>query len=135
MTAVRSLSLVLVLTAAPMLASCKCPQGGDTAAKLDGRSYKVTMVGPGGEKMADDLYFRNGRFESTVCTSAGFNVVPYSVQTVEGGMIFTAQCDSPKMGHNEWHGTARGDAIEGTVTRTPKEGAPIPSTFSGSLVK
>jgi hypothetical protein len=135
MNAVRTLSLVCAFAAASTLVSCKCPQGGDTAARLDGRSYKVTMVGPGGDKMSDDLFFRNGRFESTVCTSAGFNVVPYHVQTVEGGMIFTAQCDSPKMGHNEWHGTARGDEIEGTVTRTPKEGAPISSTFSGSLVK
>lgn len=135
MTALRCLSLVLVVAAAPMLASCKCPRGGDTAARMDGRTYKVTLTGPGGETMADDLYFRNGRFESTVCTSAGFNVVPYSANTVEGGMTFTVNCDSPKMGHNEWQGTAKDDHIEGTVTRTPKDGAPIHSTFSGTLVK
>ena len=135
MNPVRSLSLACTLAAVSLLASCKCPPAGDTAARLDGRSYKVTLVAPNGEKMSDDLLFRNGRFESTVCTSAGFNVVPYSVQTIEDGMRFTAQCDSPKMGHNEWRGMVKGDQIEGMVTRTPKEGAPIASSFSGSLVK
>jgi hypothetical protein len=135
MTVVRSLSLVLVLVAAPMLASCKCPRGGDTAARLDGRTYKVMILGAGGDKMSDDLYFRNGRFESSVCTAAGFSPVAYSVQTIEDGFTFTAQCDSATMGHNEWEGKARGDMIEGTLTRTPKQGAPISSTFSGALVK
>jgi hypothetical protein len=135
MTAVRSLSLVFVLAAASTLVSCKCPQGGDTAARLDGRTYKVTLVSPGGNQMADDLMFRNGRFESSVCTSAGFTVVPYHVQTVENGFRFNAQCDSPKMGHNEWEGIVHGDQIDGTVVRTPKEGAPIASTFSGKLVQ
>jgi hypothetical protein len=135
MTAVRSLSLVLAVAAASALVSCKCPKGGDTAARLDGRTYKVTLVGPDGGKMDDDLLFRNGRFESTVCTSAGFNVVPYHVQTIEDGFVFNAQCDSPKMGHNEWQGTVHGDQIEGTVKRTPKDGATIASTFSGAQVK
>lgn len=135
MTAVRSLTLVLAVAAASTLVSCKCPPAGGTAQRLDGRSYKVTLVSPAGEKMADDLYFRNGRFESSVCTSAGFNVVPYHVETIDGGFRFSAQCDSPKMGHNEWQGMVRGDDIEGMVTRTPKEGGPIASSFSGTLVK
>ena len=135
MTAIRSLSFVLALAAAPLLASCASPPPGDTAARLDGRTYKVMLIGPDGGKLTDDLYFRDGRFESSVCTSAGFSPVAYHVQTIEDGYTFSAQCDSPTMGHNEWHGKARGEMIEGTVTRTPKEGAPIASTFSGQLVK
>ena len=134
MTAVKSLSLVLAVAAASTLVSCKCPRGGDTAARLDGRSYKITLVSPTGEQMADDIFFRNGRFESSVCTSAGFTVVPYHVNTVENGFTFSVNCDSPTMGHNEWQGMVRGDQIDGTVVRTPKTGAPIASTFSGKLV-
>lgn len=134
MNTVRSLSLVCVFAAAAALVSCASSSGGGSE-PLDGRSYKVTLVSPSGDKMADDLFFKGGKFESTVCTSAGFAVSPYHAQAVEGGESFTVECDSPSMGHNEWHGTAKGDQIEGTVVRTPKGGAPINSTFSGSLVK
>jgi len=102
------------------------------AQPLDGSKFAVSLVPDGQSAMKDELIFSDGKFESTVCTRAGFEKATYATRLVAGGVAFDAQCDSPESGHNEWHGVAQGDHISGTVVRTPKGGGTlISSTFSG----
>lgn len=123
----------LVVFAAISAAGCGST-GGAHAQPLDGKKFAVTLSSEGQAPMSDDLIFSDGVFESTVCTNAGFAKSAYTTRLVEGGVAFNVQCDSPEYGHNDWHGVAAGDHIEGTVVRTPKSGGtPIKSTFSGAL--
>jgi hypothetical protein len=123
----------LVVVAAITAAGCGST-GGAKAQPLDGKKFAVTLTPDGQAPMSDDLIFKDGVFESTVCTNAGFAKSAYSTRLVAGGVAFDVQCDSPEYGHNDWHGVAAGDHIEGTCVRTPKSGgAPIKSTFDGAL--
>ena len=125
----------LVFAAAVAAAGCASTDG-TKPQPLDGRRFAVTLASEGQAPMSDDLIFKDGVFESTVCTNAGFAKAPYTTRLVAGGVAFDVQCDSPEYGHNDWHGLAAGDHIEGTVVRTPKGGGtPIKSTFAGAAAR
>jgi hypothetical protein len=131
-TTVNALWVVAAVFAAT---GCASP-GGASPQPLDGRKFAVTLSAEGQAPMSDDLIFKDGVFESTVCTNAGFAKSAYTTRLVAGGVAFDVQCDSPEYGHNDWHGLATGDRIEGTCVRTPKNGgAPIKSTFSGAAAR
>jgi hypothetical protein len=107
---------------------------------LDGRTYAVTLRPEGtsdpGDVMTDRLVFADGLFESTLCTKAGFRSAPYATRMVAGGFAFDVECDSPTMGHTVWHGVADAAHVNGTVTRTAKDGdTPILSRFSGDILR
>ncbi len=126
---------ILVVAAAVAAAGCGST-GGARKQPLDGKKFVVSLAAEGQAPMSDDLIFKDGVFESTVCTSAGFSKAPYTSRLVAGGVAFDVQCDSPEYGHNEWHGIASDDHVNGTVVRTPKGGgAPIRSTFAGDVAR
>ena len=129
------LPLVLGLLAAALAPAACGSAPAPHSQPLDGSEFAV-QLSAGGSPMQDRLIFSDGIFESTVCTSAGFDKSTYSSRLVAGGTAFDVQCDSPAMGHNDWHGVVNGSHVEGTVVRTPKDGgAPIKSTFSGERTR
>ena len=132
MQTLRTLALTGLLAAACACASSQSKVASQPA--LAGSKFQVALVPQGQQPMDDTLIFTPDSFESTVCTNAGFARVPYATQVEpDGSVTFTASCDSPSFGHNDWRGTVVGDHIEGSVVRTPKDGGePIRSTFSGS---
>jgi hypothetical protein len=99
--------------------------------QLDGRTYAIKFKEKrGGNATADTLLFRNGRFRSTACDAYGFADASY---TTTGTKEFAVRTESAKEGRVEWHGTVRGDVVEGTFVWT-KAGKPVEYTFSGSAV-
>lgn len=131
----RSFVGVLVLAAAPMLSSCTTMHGDPTYVKLDGRNYKIMITAPSGERKPDNLFFRNGRFESAAETTAGSGPAPYHVESVRDQLKFYALLDNPTTGRSRWIGYTRENLIEGTITRTPNSGSPADYRFSGWLEK
>src|SRR5258705_11758947 len=108
------LFVIGMLGAATGLAACASQDNRHFDGPLGGSTFAVTLRPEGQEPMPDRLVFSSGTFESTMCTRAGFNVPDYQGTTESGGWGFYAKCDSPSMGHNDWHGVVVGDHIEGT---------------------
>jgi hypothetical protein len=104
-------------------------------AALDGAAYDVTLDFPGESATKDTLSFSSGRFESSACTSVGFpKWTDYQARTDAGGVSFDVTTHHPEGSTMEWHGTVRGDAVEGTASRTIK-GKTSPGTFRGNAHK
>jgi hypothetical protein len=105
------------------------------ATSLDGATYDVTLEYPGEAPLKDTLNFTSGRFESTACTSHGFpKWTDYASRTDSGSVAFDVTTHHPEGTTVEWHGTVRGDAIEGTANRTMK-GKTEAATFHGTAHK
>ena len=135
MRCTRMLFAMAMLGGATAIAGCASQSSSSRSHELDGTAYDVALRPDGQEPMRDRLIFDRGEFESTVCTGAGFRKSAYTESSAEGAKAFAVQCDSPSMGHNDWHGTLVGEHIEGTLVRTPKDGGtPIHCTFAGDRV-
>jgi hypothetical protein len=98
---------------------------------LDGHTYEIQFQEKsGGAPTKDTLLFRNGRFRSTACEPYGFGAASYGAHDPA---TFSAQVQSKKEGRIEWHGTLRGEAVEGSFVWSKPGKAPIEYTFKGSV--
>ena len=79
--------------------------------KLDGKTFKVTVVEPDKKTYPDTLTFKNGMFDASGCAQYGFKPTAYSGDAAS----FTATAKSEKEGTTEWSGTVKGDQIEGKM--------------------
>ena len=104
---------------------------------LDDKTFQVMTMetGKSGGGDADTLEFAGGRFHSTACDPYGFGTGEYTTKKVDGGIEFRATCRSESGGVNEWHGTVRGDAIEGGFVCTAPGSPTMKQSFSGMMVK
>lgn len=110
-----SLSLVACGGAAPSTTAVPTT----TAPTLDGSSYEVTLEFPGEAPVEDTLGFASGRFESTACTGFGFpRWTEYGARIDAGALAFDVVTHHPHGGSIAWHGTVRGDSVQGTADRT-----------------
>jgi hypothetical protein len=131
--AALSLSLAACGAGAPSTPPAAVASSG--APTLDGAAYDVMLEYPGEAPMKDTLNFASGRFESTACTSHGFpKWTDYQSRTDGGNVAFDVTTHHPEGTTVEWHGTVRGDVIEGTANRSMK-GKTDAATFRGSAHK
>jgi hypothetical protein len=101
---------------------------------LDDKSFQVEIVETGETKGdPDTLEFAGGRFHSTACDPYGFGSGEYTTTKVEGGYDFHATCKNASGGTNAWHGTVRGDSIEGGFVCTQPNSAGIQGSFRGHM--
>jgi hypothetical protein len=103
---------------------------------LDDKTYQVTMVaaGHGSDTDTDTLEFAGGRFHSTACDPYGFGSGTYTTTKVDGGWDFHATCVNGSGGTNAWHGSVRGDTIEGGFVCTQPGSPTMEGSFRGSKV-
>ena len=134
---------MLVLLACAALPGCKkstkaAPPPTSTpaaTAQLDGQKFDVTMVKEDGEANPSTVRFEGGDFISSYCATFGFQPSTYSTTKAEDGSeTFEVTATSTTMDLvMSWAGTIRGDAIEGAITCTKKDGTPDPGyEFSGT---
>jgi hypothetical protein len=140
----RTLSIFLLLSLAACSSSSKTGMKAEdervwNAARekhgigaLDDRNFEVRM-GPVGKELVgkDTLEFAGGRFHSTACDGFGFGTAQYTTKNNNGAIEFSANCTNESGDTNEWHGTIRGDDIEGRLKWTPKGSQPVESEFRG----
>lgn len=130
------LFIALVSGACHTDSSMSAPDGATHSANsrsFDGKRFEVRLVERGAEKNESDmLEFDSGRFHSTACDACGFNASPYTAQVVDGALTFHATCVNSAGDRNDWHGTLRGERIEGAFTWTPAKGAPVERSYAGS---
>ena len=106
-------------------------------AALDDRAFQISLHAVGSDvSQPDVIEFAGGRMHSRSCDEAGFGTSTYTTRAVAGGIEFHALCKSSSGATNDWHGTVRGDVIEGGLTWTPGPGdAPVEHAFSGRTTK
>ena len=105
---------------------------------LDDKSFEVRVSPKGKEhdiSTPDTLEFAGGRMHSTACDEFGFGTSTYTARKVDGGTEFHAVCKTPSGTTNDWHGTVRGDTIEGGYTFTQPGEEPLENVFSGHARK
>jgi len=100
---------------------------------LDDRAFDIKLSPKGSDvSQPDVIEFAGGRMHSRGCDDFGFGTSTYTSQPVSGGVEFHVLCKSSSGATNDWKGTVRGDAIQGTMTWTPGPGDPgIEHTFAG----
>jgi len=106
-------------------------------AALDDRAFEISLHAVGSDVTQPDVIeFAGGRMHSRACDDAGFGTSTYTTRAVAGGIEFHVVCKSSSGATNDWHGTVRGDAIEGGLTWTPGPGeSPVEHAFSGRATK
>lgn len=102
---------------------------------LDDKTYQVKMVMAGQAEDSDTLEFAGGRFHSTACDPYGFGSGQYTTTKVDGGFDFHATCTNGSGGTNAWHGTVRGDSIEGGFVCTQPGSKTMEGNFRGSRAR
>ncbi len=103
---------------------------------LDGRNFVVDLAEKG--KTAadrDTLEFAGGRFHSTGCDQFGFGSGTYQAHNEGDAVVFTAVCINAKNMKNEWHGTIKGNSIEGNFTCTADGEKPVDYWYKGSVAQ
>lgn len=97
-----------------------------TAAPLDGRTFRTSIVRTSAEKVEegdqfpDQLEFRDGKFSSMICKRYNFSAAPYWVRREGDQVHFLAELTSPTDGKMVWKGTIKGESLEGTMHWTKK---------------
>ena len=100
---------------------------------LDGKTFSGTMGQKGKiDGQADGFVFKDGKFESTLCTTFGYGQGAYKTEAKADAIGFTAETASSDGGKMEWHGTVKGDQIAGTVISI-ENGTTTESWFKGKL--
>lgn len=103
---------------------------------LDGKRFEVRLIEQGATKgESDTLEFDSGRFHSTACDAYGFSASPYTTQMIDGVLTFRASCTNSAGDRNDWHGTLRGERIEGAFTWTPVKGEPVERSYAGAQLR
>jgi hypothetical protein len=89
------------------------------AAMLDGRSFRVRIVGDSEERTAADrLTFDAGRFSSELCRKYNFADAPYWVRREGRKVLFRVETVSPTDGRMVWTGEIEGDEFRGEMAWT-----------------
>jgi len=107
--------------------------GGVAAAKggaLDGKTFQ-TQLGEKGKPGTDGevLTFKNGKFHSKACDGFAFGDGSYTTTSANGVTTFDADTASAKEGKMHWHGTVKGEAVEGTYVWTKAGQPPVEGWF------
>ena len=106
---------------------------GAEASSLDGRAFDVTLQTPESPALSDTLRFANGKFESTACTTMGFpEWSDYLARRDVDAIAFHVLTKHPSGTTMDWNGNVKGDAVDGTATRT-MNGKTDVLRFKGSL--
>jgi len=101
------------------------------AGSLDGKTY-TGMIGKTGETGdPDNFIFTDGTFRSTACDQYGYTAAPYNVMEEDGKTVFSSTTENSGGNAMAWKGTVNGDAVEGTVVMSPKDGKPQTFWFKG----
>ena len=103
---------------------------GPPSGALDGKTYEVTIVA-GNAPQTDRLRFEMGSFQSVTRDDDNFRPAIYSIERDGGATNFRSQAISSTDGTNNWTGTVRGDAIEGTLVWIDKQGKAREFRFHG----
>ncbi len=100
---------------------------------LDGKTFSGT-VGQKGKTdgQADGFVFKDGKFESTLCTTFGYGQGVYKTEAKTDAIGFTAETASTTGGKKQWQGMVKGDQIAGTVISI-ENGKTTESWFKGKL--
>jgi hypothetical protein len=86
---------------------------------LDGRSFRVRIVGDSEDRTAADrLTFESGRFSSELCRKYNFADAPYWIRREGDKILFTAETISPTDGQMVWTGTIDGEEFQGEMAWT-----------------
>ena len=104
---------------------------------LNGRVY-VGEVEKEGQTVGDkdEFIFQDGTFRSIACDRYGFGSADFSISQYGFGTIgFRSKTSSTTDGEIDWHGTIRGEALEGTATWTKPGQVPQKLRFRGTLKK
>ncbi len=132
---IAAASLTLAACGAGAASAPPAAAASSSAPALDGAAYDVMLEFPGEAAVKDTLSFTSGRFESSACTSVGFpKWTDYHSRLDGGNIAFDVTTHHPEGSTVEWHGTVRGDTIEGTANRSMK-GKTSAGTFRGSAHK
>jgi hypothetical protein len=100
---------------------------------LDGRAYDVILETPDAPAQKDTLRFANGQFESTACTTLGFpEWSDYEARADGDSIPFHVLSKHPSGTTMDWHGSVKGDSVEGTANRA-MNGKTDVLKFKGSL--
>jgi hypothetical protein len=101
---------------------------------LDGKTFSGVMGQKGKtDSRPDDFVFKDGTFESTLCTTFGYGTGEYQAQAAGDAVEFTAETTSTDGGKMAWKGAVKGSDIEGTVLSMEQGGTSSESWFKGTL--
>ena len=104
---------------------------------LDGTRWKVEVVpdaaasAQGESAFEDWLIFENGRMTSSFCAGVGFRPTAYTVHPDGSGWSFETAQHADGAGDTQWHGTIRGQHVEGNMQITHPGKSAAHSSFSG----
>lgn len=117
----------IVMTMTMLLAGAAWANGG----ALDGKSFAVDSgeKGKPAGKDKETLTFKDGTLHSSACDPYGFGDGAYRASSSGAATTFDADTSSAKEGKIHWHGTVRGDAVEGSFVWTKIGQAPIEYWF------
>jgi hypothetical protein len=122
--------LFLILASSTVMRAAEAAATGTT---LAGRSFDIVTKAPGkdGKEEKDTLVFTATEGDSTACHQYGFGKGPVTYTAKDGGIGFSFTTKSDKEGTIAWSGTAKGDALSGTMAWT-KDGKTQTSDFTGT---
>ncbi len=105
----------------------------DGVGLLDGQTFlcQVTEAGKS-DAEEESMEFRGGRFHSVGCDDYGFTTGAYMAVRSAETTAFQCETTSVKEGRIQWHGTVRGDSIEGAFTWSKAGQRPIEYAFKGT---
>ncbi len=105
------------------------------AGGLDGKAFSGEIGQQGKtDSQPDTFVFKDGAFESTLCTTFGYGKGAYRTEPKGDAVEFTAKTVSTDGGTMQWKGAVKGGQVEGTVVSTEK-GQISTSWFKGALKK
>ncbi len=143
---IHGLPAVLVVTALfSTLASVKAADDKQAARIADGE-WNVQLKPAASNKVKgttqpydDTLSIKDGKFSTAVNTKYGFAPVAYSVKTVGGKTILTAELNDEKHGKSAYELEVKGGKVEGKMTwgKLGEGGKPISAeyTVTGEMKK
>jgi hypothetical protein len=103
---------------------------------LDDQKYKIEFGEFGDSHSEDDVIeFAGGRFRSSASDAHEYGSGPYATKPINGGVEFNATCKSATGGSIWWHGTVRGDVIEGGFVTTVPDEKTMEYTFHGTSMR
>lgn len=109
------------------------PQAAEKAT-LDGKTFVGEIGKEGQEKGDKDTFiFKDGKFRSTACDAYGFSEAEYAAITEADKVEFDSTTVSPTDGTMQWHGTVKGDKLEGTVAWSKEGQEPIRHWFKATV--
>jgi len=124
----KLVTIAAVLVAAALIAAWAAP------GPLDGKTFQGEIKDKGkahGDK--DTFIFADGKFRSTACDAYGYDSGSYAAVQSGDAWTFTAETHSAKWGTMAWKGSVKGDAVEGTATRSKDGKVKAEQVFSGTL--